>query len=89
MKDNNYNLLDGLFSAKTIPVVTNVGDDKKGDVRTTKRTFKIYNEHWDDFVDLAAARQMTQAELLNQLIEKAVQENGEEIEQYKKFFNKK
>lgn len=89
MKYNNYNLLDGLFSAKTMPVVTNTGDDKKGDVRTTKRTFKIYNEHWNDFVALAAARQMTQAELLNQLIEIAVQENGDEIEQYRKFFSKK
>lgn len=53
-----------------------------------KRTFKISNEFWYDFVDLAAARRLTQAELINQVIEDAVKDNLEEIDCYRSFFHK-
>lgn len=47
------------------------------------------NEFWNDFVTLAAARRLTQMDLLNKLIENAVQENREEIEKYQAFFKNK
>ena len=81
----NYNLIDGLFSKKTGTAET---ASEEASVPTTKRTFKIANEHWQDFVDLAAARRMTQAELINELIETAVRENTEEIEKYQNYFRK-
>lgn len=81
----SYNLIDGLFSKKTGTAGAASGETP---VLTTKRTFKIANEHWQDFVDLAAARKMTQAELINALIETVVRENTEEIEKYRDYFKK-
>lgn len=85
MKDN-YNLLDGLFSNN----ITRTQEEKdKKSTSVKQRTFKISNEFWNDFVDLAAAKRLTQAELINQLIANVVKENMNEIEQYRAFFNKK
>ena len=80
----NYNLIDSLFT-KTKAAG---GASEDAPAPTTKRTFKIVNEHWQDFVDLAAARKMTQAELINELIETAVRENIEQIETYRSYFKK-
>ena len=80
----NFNLLGGLFPDKNSekePAVTPA--PKEAGVPTTKRTFKISNEYWDDFVDLAAAKKMTQADLINSLIETCVKENAELIERYR------
>lgn len=80
-----YNLIDGLFSKKT---GAEAAASEEAPVLTTKRTFKIANGHWQDFADLAVARKMTQAELINALIETAVRENTEEIEKYREYFGK-
>lgn len=53
---------------------------------TTKRTFKISNDLWDDFVALAAAKKLTQAELVNELMTNAIAADRELIERYRKFF---
>ena len=85
MKDN-YNLLNGLFSNS----ITKTQEEKPKMPTTVKqRTFKISNEFWKEFVDLAALRRLTQAELINELIEKAVKENIKEIEKYRAYFNRK
>ena len=80
----NFNLIDNLFSKPTAVG----GAIEEVPAPTTKRTFKILNEHWSDFVDLAAARKMTQAELINELIETAVRENTEQIANYRNYFKK-
>lgn len=85
----NYNLIDGLFSTKPTQIMVANSSDEKEKSQTTKRTFKINNEFWNDFVTLAAARRLTQMDLLNKLIENAVQENREEIEKYQAFFKNK
>ena len=77
----NYSLIDGLFSN---PHQKQVGQVEQ----VQKRTFKISNEYWDDFLILFAAQKTTQAELINTLIKKAVQENSEKIANYKKIISK-
>ena len=82
MKD--FDLIDGLFPAKKAeqakPTATNESAGAK------QRTFKISNEFWDDFVDLAAAKKMTQVELINALIEESVRRDAELIATYRQFF---
>ena len=80
----DYKLIDSLFT-KTAAAG---GVPGEAPAPTTKRTFKIANEHWSDFVDLAAARKMTQAELINELIETAVRENTKQIANYRNYFKK-
>lgn len=88
MAKEKYNLINGLFQ----PPKESAAEKKASSttsVTSKKRTFSISNEFWDDFVDLAAAKKMTQAELLNSLIEQVVKENTKEIERYREFFRKK
>lgn len=83
---NNFNLIDSLFNnpetqAKTISPAKQDG--------FTKRTWKISDEHWEEFTALAKLSQKTQADLINELIAKAVEENTKEISEFLKFFSKK
>lgn len=82
---NNYDLLNGLFTGQKKRGGT-VQDDNRDN--TTKRTFKISNKHWKDFIALTALKGKTQAEMINALIEKAVEENQQEIARYKEFVNR-
>lgn len=93
-KDKSFNLIDGLFQqpqqarqGKQAEQAEQVQKDKIAPA-ATKRTFAINNEYWADFLDLAAARKLTQAGLLNELIEHAVKENTKEIDKYREFFGK-
>ncbi len=85
---NNYNLINGLFSNNTSKKQEEKTEKIKSSATFRQRTFKISNEFWYDFVDLAAARRLTQAELINQVIEDAVKDNLEEIDRYRSFFHK-
>ena len=52
-------LIDGLFPGKTgSQRAANAAGEPKTAL-TTKRTFKISNDLWDDFVALAAAKKLT------------------------------
>jgi hypothetical protein len=73
-----YNLIDGLFSKKTGTAVA-----KEVTVPTTKRTFKISDDLWNDFIDLVAIKKVTQAELINELIKNAIDANRDLIDRYK------
>lgn len=93
-KEKNFNLISGLFQQpqqnrqdKQVEQAEQVQKDKITPA-ATKRTFAINNEYWADFLDLAAARKLTQAGLLNKLIEYAVKENTNEIAKYREFFGK-
>ena len=79
---NNYDLINGLFAEqKKISVPLKAINEEEQP--TTKRTFKILNDSWEDFLILAALKGKTQAELINSLIEQAVSDNAHEIERYK------
>lgn len=79
-------LIDGLFPGKTgSQRAANAAGEPKTAL-TTKRTFKISNDLWDDFVALAAAKKLTQAELINALIAESVKRDANLIERYRKFF---
>ncbi len=86
MVNNNYNLINGLFEKSVKPVLAASTEPPVG---YTKRTWKISNEHWEEFTALAKLLQKTQADLINELIAKAVEENTKEISEYRKFFSKK
>lgn len=81
----NYDLINGLFTGqkKNIPE-----PEAKKEQPITKRTFKILDEHWEDFLILTRLKGKTQAELLNDLIQSAVSESAEEIEKYKTLVKK-
>lgn len=83
---NNYNLINGLF---TSPTSRASSTSSAGQTGFTKRTWKISDEHWEEFVALSKVLQKTQAEVINDLIAKAVEENTKEISQYLKLFSKK
>lgn len=51
--------------------------------KETKRTWKIRNSLWDDFLTLVATTGKTQAEIINDFIEAAIIENRDKIEKYK------
>lgn len=79
-------LIDGLFPGKTGSQRAAIAESEPKTALTTKRTFKISNDLWDDFVALAAAKKLTQAELVNELIKNAIAANRDLIEQYRTFF---
>ena len=81
MKD--FDLIDGLFPANKAKQEKHEKKTRNGNAGAKQRTFKISNEFWDDFVDLVAAKKMTQADLINFLIENCVRENAELIERYR------
>ena len=83
---NNFNLINSLFNnpgtqAKTVSPAQQTG--------YTKRTWKISDEHWEEFVALSKVLDKTQADLINELIAKAVEENTKEISKYFELFPKK
>ena len=49
----------------------------------TKRTFKISDDLWNDFIDLVTIKKMTQAELINELIKNAIDADRDLIERYR------
>lgn len=79
----NFSLLDGLFSQEKSRTTTT---KEEAALATTKRTFKIYDANWEDFLVLAAITKQTQAELVNELIRSAVDRNADEIKKYKELF---
>ena len=50
---------------------------------STKKTFRIFDGLWSDFVDLAAVKKMTQAELINELIKNAIDADRDLIDRYR------
>lgn len=86
MANNNFNLISGLFEKSVKPVLAASLEPPVG---YTKRTWKISNEHWEEFTALAKLLQKTQADLINELIAKAVEENTKEISKYFELFPKK
>ena len=79
-------LIDGLFPGKTGSQRAAIAESEPKTALTTKRTFKISNDLWDDFVALAAAKKLTQAELINALIAESVNRNADLIAWYREFF---
>ena len=79
-------LIDGLFPGNTGSQRAAIAAGEPKTALTTKRTFKISNDLWDDFVALAAAKKLTQAELINALIAESVKRDANLIERYRKFF---
>lgn len=77
---NNYDLLNGLFTGQKKNISSAQDDNREN---TTKRTFKIANKHWEDFIALTALKGKTQAEMINALIQQAVEDNQQEIARYK------
>ena len=83
---NDFNLINSLFNnslkqANTVSPAQQVG--------FTKRTWKISDEHWEEFMALVALSKKTQADVINELIAKAVEENTKEISKYLELFSKK
>lgn len=76
----NFNLIEGLFTNQR------VDNSSKSISTATKRTFKIADESWQDFVDLVSARRTTQAEMINGLIRQAVADGADEIARYREFY---
>lgn len=83
---NNFNLINSLFNNPGTQAKTVSSAQQDG---FTKRTWKISDEHWEEFVALSKIQQKTQADVINDLIAKAVEENTKKISEYLKFFSKK
>ena len=89
MKNNgNYGLLDGLFSTPTTTASKQAPAEADKNTTETKRTWKIKDELWEDFVVLVATSGLTQAEYVNKLIAVAISENRVKIEKYKEITKK-
>ena len=89
MKNNgNYGLLDGLFSTPTTTASKQAPAEVEKNTTETKRTWKIKDELWEDFVVLVATSGLTQAEYVNKLIAVAISENRVKIEKYKEITKK-
>ena len=84
----DYNLLNGLFASPTSSARRASSTSLTCQLGYTKRTWKISDEHWEEFMALVALSKKTQAEVINDLIAKAVEENTKEIFQYLKLFSK-
>ena len=86
----DFNLIQELFPNPTSrPSSASPATPPAPQIGYTKRTWKISDEHWEEFTALAKLLQKTQADLINDLIAKAVEENTKEISEYRKFFSKK
>lgn len=89
MKNNgNYGLLDGLFSTPTTAASKQAPAKADRNTTETKRTWKIKDDLWEDFVALVATSGLTQAEYVNKLIAVAISENRVKIEKYKEITKK-
>ena len=92
MKNNgNYGLLDGLFSTPTTTASKQAPAEAEKNTtasKETKRTWKIKDDLWEDFVALVATSGLTQAEYINKLIADAIEENRAKIEKYKEITKK-
>lgn len=83
MKNNdNYGLLNSLFTAPSSTIAREVNEENTKKSLTTQRTWKIRNELWDDFMALVATSGMTQAEYVNKLIEQDIEQNRLRIDKY-------
>ena len=89
MKNNgNYGLLDGLFSTPTTTASKQAPAEADKNTTETKRTWKIKDDLWEDFVALVATSGLTQAEYINKLIADAIAENRAKIDKYKEITKK-
>lgn len=84
MKNDNFGLLGGLFAN---PVATskavNTPIEKNTKEAETKRTWKIKDAFWSDFVVLVNLSGLTQAEYINLIIGDAIDKNREKIDRYR------
>ena len=94
MKDKEFGLLGGLFSSTAVStksaasdVISDI-DEKNTKEKETKRTWKIKDELWEDFVILVSISGLTQAEFVNNLISDAIEKDCEKILNYKDFIKK-
>ncbi len=85
-KNRDYKLLDTLFPTIGLASFASSAGSTSPSSVCTKRTFKISDELWTDFIDLVAIKKVTQAELINELIKNAIDVNRDLIEQYRAFF---
>lgn len=89
MKNDKFSLLAGLFTAPTFEVKAEKETiNKNTKENTTKRTWKIRDDLWEDFVTLSVALGTTQAEIINLLIESAIEQNRAKIKSYNAIIKK-
>ena len=86
----NYNLIEGLFAKQSTSRASSTSSASLTSQASgyTKRTWKISDKHWEEFVALATLSKKTQADLINDLNANAVEEKTKEISEYLKFFSK-
>lgn len=83
-KNKDYALLDELFpTASRASSASPTGMASSTSSASTKKTFRIFDCLWSDFVDLAAVKKMTQAELINELIKNAIDADRDLIDRYR------
>ena len=85
--NKDFHLIDELFpTASRTSLASQAGLTSPTSPTTsagTKRTFKISDDLWNDFIDLVTIKKMTQAELINELIKNAIDADRDLIEQYR------
>ena len=88
MKKQGYGLLDGLFAEGASTASKQAPAETEKNTTETKRTWKIKDDLWEDFVALVATSGLTQAEYINKLIADAIAENRAKIDKYKEITKK-
>lgn len=85
--NKDFHLIDELFpTASRTSLASPAGLTSPTSPTTsvgTKRTFKISDELWNDFIDLVAIKKVTQAELINELIKNAIDADRDLIDRYR------
>ena len=82
--NKDFHLIDELFpTASRTSLSSPAGLTSPTTSAGTKRTFKISDELWNDFIDLVAIKKVTQAELINELIKNAIDADRDLIERYR------
>lgn len=82
--NKDFHLIDELFpTASRTSFASPTGSTSPTTSAGTKRTFKISDDLWNDFIDLVTIKKMTQAELINELIKNAIDADRDLIEQYR------
>lgn len=88
MRNDKFGLLAGLFTSPIIEKEENNIKNENTKENTTKRTWKIKDSLWEDFVTLSNALGITQAEIINLLIESAIEQNRAKIKSYNAIIKK-
>lgn len=82
--NKDFHLIDELFpTASRTSFASTTGSTSPTTSAGTKRTFKISDELWNDFIDLVAIKKVTQAELINELIKNAIDADRDLIDRYR------